>query len=116
MPAVYGLPPLPVHRLRRGSVAPPASGELRAKLGAGRPTAEPGRDADRPYETGLPAASTMVKSDMDFWERRFDDAMSQKLRFGRPRGGRTRASSPSTAGRQHAVVGRARRALGAKLL
>ena len=71
MPAVYGLPPLPVHRLRRGSVAPPASGELRAKLGAGRPTAEPGRDADRPYETGLPAASTMVKSDIDFWERRF---------------------------------------------
>ena len=64
---VYGLPPLPVHRLRRGSVAPPASGELRAKLGAGRPTAEPGRDADRPYETGLPAASTMVKSDMDFF-------------------------------------------------
>ena len=88
MPAVYGLPPLPVHRLRRGSVAPPASGELRAKLGAGRPTAEPGRDADRPYETGLPAASTMVKSDIDFWERRFaDDAMSQKLRFGHVRRG-----------------------------
>ena len=87
MPAVYGLPPLPVHRLRRGSVAPPASGELRAKLGAGRPTAEPGRDADRPYETGLPAASTMVKSDIDLWERRFaGHSMSQKLRFGRRSG------------------------------